>query len=288
MRDIIESVKSRVAAWKIEREEKAKRKAVDREWADARARRRDLEIHAREIPESIKRAWMESGPKEFEGMPVSERAWVIAATALMEFFEAAGRSSKTMALPSLGADSVWHAWLREDPKGLKAFCERRFGRALEHTEKERLGVSLEEGIANCWGACCALEGRGPLKRDLPWVFEADRRMGMPGGWAYEVSREGKLAHRDLSPEGEPAGMPIEHVALTAMFLAGLGWVSHSEAMAHEAARRKAASGSDGSSCGIASVSGSSCGSSASCGDGSGSCSGGSSCGSSCGGGGCGG
>lgn len=163
--------------------------------------------------------WQRVGPEEFTGMPADRLFFHRAATGLIEFFDASIRRGKPCALPSLAADSVWHAWLRWDADDLARFCRRHFGAAIAHLPQSALGASA---LAQTLVACRALEGRPSHGPGLPPLFSLDARLRMPNGHGYWIER-GDIVYRRLDAAGRKSGLARVHpdLALPALFAAGL-------------------------------------------------------------------
>lgn len=223
------------------------------------------------VPPQIHAAWVRLAPEEFPGLAVSELNWVRCSVALAQFFEVCRQqqSHGPCALPSKGADSVWHAWLSVDPGGLAAWQRRHFGQALPHREAGALGAPLEDCLARTWAGACRSQRLSPLGPRLPLLFVLDGQLGLPNGWAYRHQR-GALVHRRIGGFGQPAGSTVAHAATGATGLVTLGLVSEAELREHQ--RRS----DGGAGCGSGTSSDSGCDGGSSCG---------SSCGSGCGGGG---
>jgi len=163
--------------------------------------------------------WQRVAPNEFPGMPADRLFFHRAATGLIEFFEASTRRGKPCALPSLAADSVWHAWLRWDADDLARFCRRHFGAAIAHLPQAGLGASA---LAQTLVACRALEGRPSHGPGLPPLFALDARLRMPNGHGYWIEH-GDIVYRRLDAAGRRQGQARVHpdLALPALFAAGL-------------------------------------------------------------------
>lgn len=232
---------------------------------------------ASQIPPEVRAAWAAKAPEEFPGLPVDDGAWLRCSVGLAQFFEVCKlqQAAGPCALPSKGADSVWHVWLQVDPTGLAAWQQRHFGRVLEHLEAGDLGAPLEDCIARSWAGACRNQGLSLLGPRLPLMFALDGLLGLPTGWAYRHER-GALVHRQIDGFGQASGHAVAHETVAAGGLVALGLMSTAELRAQ---RRSDNSGSGcGSSCGSFSDGG------ACDGGGGGDGGGGSSCGSSCGGG----
>lgn len=242
-----------------------------------------LALQAR-LPEGVREAWQAHAAEEFPGLPQGPRDWLLASTALLQFFLAAARTDGPCALPSRAADAVWHAWLAADAAGLAAFQREHLGREVPHLPEARLPGPLDHALGRCYAACCRQEQLSPLAGRLPLVFELDALARMPGGWHYRWNKRLRcLSHQVMDVDGDPRGRVQLH-AVHGASLAGLGllstaeaaqWAQQNERLARQ--REGATGGSScGSSCGGASAS--DCSSASS----DGGCSCGSSCGSGCG------
>lgn len=244
-------------------------------------------VAAAQVPAAVRAAWVAAAPEAFPGLRVDDASWLRCTLALAQFFEACRlqRAHGACALPSKGGDSVWHAWLQQDPSGLTRWQRAYFDHEVEHHEAESLGAPLDECLARTWVGACRSEGLNPLGPRLPLVFALDGLLALPTGWAYRFERSG-LVHRDIDGFGRTGGAGLLHASVAGAGLVGLGLLSEPEL---QALRRQqvGGNGGDGGS-GWVSSDGAATGG-GNCDGGSASCSSGSSCGgSSCGGGGCGG
>lgn len=242
-----------------------------------------------DLPPQLASHWRDSAPLEFHGIRTDAFFFARAAEGLMQFFDAAARSRTPCALPSVAADSVWHAWLRMDPIGLERFCRKHFGAVVPHLERAHLGGGA---VLNTLAHCARRGGHAwkTGKEPLPPLFALDRDLRMPGGHAY-VMRNGTVFHAPIDPHSGVIGAPNPHPELSRHALYGAGLLGgatyfaiESELARREARRQNADGGSGDVS--FAFDSGSSSSSSSSCSDsggGSGDSCSGSSCGSSCGG-----
>ncbi len=228
---------------------------------------------ASRIPAAVRVAWAERAPEEFPGLAVDDGAWLRCSIGLAQFFEVCRlqQAHGPCALPSKGADSVWHVWLRVDPAGLAAWQQRHFGRTLDHLPADNLGAPLRDSLARTWAGACSSQGLGVLGPRLPLLFAVDGQLGLPTGWAYRHER-GVLVHRPIDGFGAASGLAVPHAAVSAATLLTLGLITTAELRAQR--RREEGGSGCGSSCGTASDGG--------CDAGGSSC--GSSCGSGCGGG----
>jgi hypothetical protein len=235
-----------------------------------------------DLPPTLYPFWKRSAAFEFKGIPQDVFFFARAAEGLLAFFDCVRQSGKPCALPSKAADSVWHAWEKMAPADLAAFCKKHYGRSIPHVEAAGMRTDMVGALATSLVQSRAAEGLDPAGLNVPKLFSLDRRLGMPGGYAYRLAG-GKFAFSNMDGAGKPLGDLRYPAALAAASLLAAGLVTQ---QAYDETLRKQQD-TGGSSCGST---GSSCGSSASdsrC-DGSSSdgCdSGGSSCGSSCGGGG---
>jgi len=163
--------------------------------------------------------WQRVGPEEFAGMPADRLFFHRAAAGLMAFFEASTRRGKPCALPSLAADSVWHAWMRWDADDLARFCRRHFGTSIAHLPQSALDRT---SLAQTLVGCRALEGRPSHGPGLPPLFALDAHLHMPNGHGYWIER-GDIVYRRLDAAGGKPGPAHVHpdLALPALFGAGL-------------------------------------------------------------------
>src|ERR1700741_240303 len=103
----------------------------------------------KDLPDTLLPFWQRTAEFEFKGIRKDVFFFVRAAEGLMTFFDCVRHSDRACALPSKAADSVWHAWHRMAPMGLEQFCQRHFGRTIEHVEAENMGGQLGESVAAC-------------------------------------------------------------------------------------------------------------------------------------------
>lgn len=237
-----------------------------------------------DLPPSLYPFWKRNAQFEFKGIPTDIVFFTHAAEGLLTFFDCVDRSGKPCALPSKAADSVWHAWKKLAPADLATFCKKHFGRVIPHTEAADMKAEMAEGLATSLVQSRTIEGLDTAGLNVPKLFSLDRRLGMPGGFAYRLAG-GQLAFANMDQKGKPLGALRYPALLAPAGLLAAGLVSQS--MFDEAMRKQAALGSScgstGSSCGSSISDYGSSGDSSS--DSGGGDSGGSSCGSSCGGGG---
>lgn len=219
--------------------------------------------------ERVKADWRLAGPLEFAGLPTDSAAWVWSCDGLAAFFDACAdeTSGKTVALPSLAADAVWHAWLRVDQAGLDAFCVARYGRAFPHQPKSEMTEPMDEALARAWANNCRAEKIDPLAGKVPSLFALDAKLRVPGGRAYLINtRTGRLSHAKIGHKGVPhysteVGLP----GMTAAGLLAAGAITSSEyaewmsvpdnAAAIYKKQLGASGGGGGSSCGMGTFSG---------------------------------
>lgn len=193
-----------------------------------------------EIPPGLFPFWQRSSKHAFPGMPTNRVFFIHAATGLMRFFALSAYRRQPCALPSLAADSVWHAWLAWDAEKLTDFCRSHFGKPIMHLQKTELdALALPRALVGCR----ELEGMRSPGRGLPALFGLDARLRMPLGHGYSV-QEREIFYCRLDAKGEGAGRARQHPDLTlqALLLASL----ISEAAYAEALRdREAADGGGG-------------------------------------------
>ena len=201
--------------------------------------------------------------EEFPGIPRDALFFVRAADGLLGFFDAVTTQGASCALPSLAADSVWHAWLDLDPEGLARFCRRHFGAAVPHLE----AASLAPGaLARALVACRALEGIPAHGPALPRIFTLDARLRMPRGHGYWME-QGEVVYARLDASGRRLRTAWRHPELSLAALLATGYISEET---HDEALRRRQDGGDGH----AGSAGGDCDGSGDCGDGGGGCGGG--------------
>jgi len=245
-------------------------------WARWMMRRSRYSKQLDELPPNLYDYWKSSAKNEFNGIPGDAVFFARATEGLMAFFACAAGSGKPCALPSLAADSVWHAWQRLSPLKLEAFCRKHFGQVIPHLERAAMPGRMDAALAVCLVRARELERLPPEGPRLPGLFLLDRKLKMPNGFGYIVQR-GRPGYGQLDERGRLDPLVSSPPALEAAGLLAAGLITQ---VAYDGYLQRLAHRSDGSSCG------SGCGSSVSCDAGSASsCDGGSSCGSSCGGGG---
>lgn len=231
-----------------------------------------------DIPLELQCYWREHGPKEFPGMPTSEKSWAWAVRGLLTYFAIAASSNKQTVLPSRAADSVWHAWLAWDAEHLRNFQMRHFNKSMSHLETKDMQSNKDtaNALPRTWAMASKYEGLPILSGKIPFIFIVDRVLKMPQGWYYEHNTKSKqIEVADIDRSGVHKSRLVP--GLTAASLLGLGLIAADEVQAWEKTNAAIASSNQGGSCGIG-ITTISCGSNSS-GDGDG----GSSCGGGCGG-----
>lgn len=223
------------------------------------------------IPAALYSYWKQTAQSEFKGIPQDAFFFASAAEGLLTFFDCVRVSGRRCALPSAAADSVWHAWAKLDPAGLDAFCVKHYGDVIPHVAESEMGGHIEGALATCMVTARELERRDPVKPSVPRLFALDRKLGMPGGYGYQIVL-GQVAYHRQGPDGEPIGKLAYSGGLMAAQLLAAGLIT--QAIYESSLKRP---GNDAVAFGGA---GAACGSSG-CGDG-----GGAGCGAGCGGGGC--
>lgn len=107
---------------------------------------------------------------------------------LREFFlicNKAGRQS--VAMPSQAAGDAWREFALSGSH-YRQFCNRAFGRFLEHTPVEVVRAPAEAGtsLRRAWRLACEHEGMDPKwPSRLPRLFALDATLGIGGGWRYQ-------------------------------------------------------------------------------------------------------
>lgn len=229
-----------------------------------------------DLPESLFTHWQNTAELEFPGIPRDAVFFACAAEGLIMFFACVQQSDGACALPSKAADSVWHAWSNLSQAKLDTFCRTHYGRTIPHIEVEQMGTSMDLSLARTLLQARRQDRLVQTSITAPALFTLDRRLKMPGGYAYKVV-QGKIGFANMNQAGMSDGAMHFPIGFGATELLAAGLISQNTFDAH-ALKKK--TDMDGSACG-SSYSGTSCDATSSCDTG---CSCGSSCGSSCGGG----
>ena len=231
-----------------------------------------------DLPAELESFWRHHAPREYEGIRTDAFFFTRATEGLLRFFDTVRHSGRSCALPSNAADSVWHAWLRQNPIGLERFCRRHFGSAIPHVERAGLASNA---LLHTFAACCARDGVNPGAMRIPALFALDADLRMPGGHGY-WNRAGEIRYARLNERGRGMWRAMPHPELGLAALVAHGLVAPQILAAHE--RRRALATDDSSCGGMAFADGDAGGDGGAgdtCGDG-GAGDGGCSCGGSCG------
>ena len=169
------------------------------------------------MPAGLYPAWKKFVTIEHPNVDKSERAFARSASGLMDFLAVCVKNDLSCVLPSAAADSVWHAWLFWDAASFKAFSEKIFGRVVVHRTVGEMSVSKEEGIQNTWVTLALIREVVPYASSMPALFELDRKLKFPGGWAYAFD-EGALVHANIGADREFSNRLVAHPLLCAAAL----------------------------------------------------------------------
>jgi len=235
-----------------------------------------------DVPPDLFPYWRKTAPAEFPGIPLQARFYTHALEALLMFFDCVANTGRLCGLPSRAADSVWHAWMQQDPDHLARFCRRHFGRTIPHLESGDMDGQMGAALAACLVESRRLELKRPASPTLSRLFTFDRVLRMPLGFNYTIEH-GVVACARLDRAGLPSGPAHYPACLTpyALFDAGLiGEAEYALASVHTQRPRERPADQSGGGCGSLACD-SSAGDAADSGDGG---DGGSSCGGGCGGG----
>jgi hypothetical protein len=91
-------------------------------------------------------------------------------------------------MPSQVADDLWHEFILYT-KHYEQFCRTAFGQFFHHTPAVVLGRNKvdNEGLRRVWWYSCLDENINPRKPTrLPLLFALDSKLGIAGGFTYEV------------------------------------------------------------------------------------------------------
>ncbi len=227
------------------------------------------------MPPGLFDYWARTAQHEFEGIPRDAFFYARASDALLTFFDCVGRSNRPCALPSKAADSVWHAWLRLAPAGLDAFCLHHYDRRIPHIEGADMSGGMEGALATCLVTARMLDGLDRAGPDLPRLFVTDRKLRMPGGFAYRVEK-GEVMFSHMDARGLPEPAVYRQSGTTPEYLLAAGMIGQHDYDKWEARRQPGGGscGTTGASCGTVSCDGGGGGDGGGCGSSCGGCGGG--------------
>lgn len=194
-----------------------------------------------DIPASLFPYWQQTAAHEFQGIPSDAFFFARAAEGLLTFFECICLSTAPCGLPSTAADSVWHAWIDHDPEGLDRFCLKHVGRTIVHTPAGSMGLPMEDALANTLVKARRLQGLPRAGARLPGLFTLDKRLKMPGGYAYHMSN-GRVAFSVMNLKGKPAGLTFYPSTLDPVQLLAAGLITQIEFDEQAEAMKAASSG----------------------------------------------
>ncbi|MES2325094.1 MAG: hypothetical protein V4633_22800 [Pseudomonadota bacterium] len=157
-----------------------------------------------DIPPTLYPFWKQTAHHEFKGIPRDALFFARAAEGLVTFFDCVRHAKQRCALPSKAADSVWHAWAQLSQASLDAFCIKHFGQLIPHVEGADMTGQMEDALAVCLVQARRLELKSAASPTLPRLFALDRKVGMPGGFAY-LMVSGVHAFRHMDEAGKPVG-----------------------------------------------------------------------------------
>ncbi|NHZ60981.1 hypothetical protein [Massilia genomosp. 1] len=206
-----------------------------------------------DLPATLYPFWKRTAQHEFPGIPQDAFFFARAAEGLMAFFDCVRDAGLPCGLPSMAADSVWHAWMRLSPTGLNAFCRKHFGRVIPHVEAQDMSGGMGRALAVCLVRARRSERMPVAGPNLPRLFALDRVLAMPGGCGYLLFN-GEVASVALDARGRAAAMPAYAESLRPALLLAAGLVTEDEYRRHARQRSapgdRAAGGSD-AHCGAA-------------------------------------
>ncbi|MDM5176361.1 hypothetical protein PO883_04040 [Massilia sp. DJPM01] len=184
-----------------------------------------------DLPATLYPFWKRTAQHEFKGIPQDAFFFARAAEGLMAFFDCVRHSSMRCGLPSMAADSVWHAWMRLSPTGLNAFCRKHFGRVIPHVEALDMGDGMARALAACLVHARRIERMPVAGPNLPRLFALDRVLAMPAGRGYLLFN-GEVASLALDARGRAIGVPAYVHSLSPALLLAAGLISDDEYRRH--------------------------------------------------------
>jgi hypothetical protein len=109
--------------------------------------------------------------------------------ALIDYFSICNKAGRRMvAMPSQAVDDAWHEFILFTRQYDK-YCRNAFGRFLHHTPAEAMSTPTQasDGLRRAWRLACRREGINPQKPErLPRLFALDSRLGIAGGFVYQL------------------------------------------------------------------------------------------------------
>ncbi|KAH9258644.1 hypothetical protein BASA81_003146 [Batrachochytrium salamandrivorans] len=175
------------------------------------------------IPKELEAHW--GRQTEFPGIP--KEAFPKALLGLVLYFDLASKSPSNRqqtALPSVAADSVWHAWMDWDKinntQTLREFSTQRFGGEMSHLEA--VEFNLPPALLETFARNCEWERKSLTWGEIPTLFDLDFSLRVPFGFAYERTPQG-IAMCVLDELGNKPPKVELHPTLTEweMYKAGL-------------------------------------------------------------------
>ncbi|NHZ42343.1 hypothetical protein [Massilia aquatica] len=189
-----------------------------------------------DLPATLYPFWQRTAQHEFKGIPQDAFFFARAAEGLMAFFDCVRQAELPCGLPSMAADSVWHAWMRLSPTGLNAFCRKHFGRVIPHVEAPEMNGGMGRALALCLVRARRIERMPAAGPNLPRLFALDRMLAMPGGCGYLLFN-GEVASVALDARGRAAAVPAYAESLRPAQLLAAGLVTEEEYRRHARPRR---------------------------------------------------
>ena len=168
-------------------------------------------------PQALFDFWLKHAPREFPGLDMSERAFALSLSGLVDFVRACAISRVTCILPSVSADSVWHAWLAWDEANFKDFFAHLFGAVPAHHPSEELELGQGVGLQNTWLALSLMDRTVPIHHEMPALFRLDRKVMATGGFAYGWCNQ-VVFHSKIVNAREIDSKFIRHPELTGLAL----------------------------------------------------------------------
>lgn len=152
-------------------------------WRNWSRQRRDIYIAAFPYRRMLDQRLAARRPELSE----AQRGEVFAA--LLDYFAICNKAGRRMvAMPSQAADDAWHEFILFTRQYDK-YCRRAFGRFLHHTPAEAMSspTQASQGLRRAWRLACQREGIDPRKPErLPRLFALDARLGIAGGFVYQL------------------------------------------------------------------------------------------------------
>ena len=174
-----------------------------------------------------------NSPREFDGWRTN-RGFNEALDGLIDYLKVAASSNGPTIQPSKAVDVLWKAWSERSPRTYERFCETFLGKRIPYAPAAGEGQALttqelDDRISRTWVGLYRQAGAGPSAHAVPPLFNCDKRLAIPGGYAFD-SQGGHVSHQRVDNAGGLARQStVQHAGVNVTRFAELGLVSEQEA-----------------------------------------------------------